>query len=344
MLSLHSGPVLRVYTGYGNGMSFNLHGHSLSLSPKPRNRHKQGVVRNTLALLRLFIVKPIQGAEIVLLFQNNEYNAMSAKDGFFKFEFKLNNKLGPGCHEAVVKLRKKDGKIIFETAAGFVVPRTNSYSCISDIDDTFLISHSGNLRKRLYVLFTENAHSRRPFEGAVKLYRMLSGLGADDPATHTFFYVSSSEWNLYHYIREFIFRQQLPEGIMLLNQIKTFSGLLKTGQGNHQGKFFRITRILEHFPEQKFILLGDDTQKDPDIYNSITKHFPNNFLCVYIRRVGTPEREHVLLVKNEIEARGIPFLYFAHSADAIDHSTELGIIKKREEISLTLNNIPKSKK
>jgi phosphatidate phosphatase APP1 len=103
----------------------------------------------------------------------------------------------------VSMLDRFNGNPIATGKAGLVVPYVNQFAFISDIDDTFLISHSGNLRKRLFVLLTENARSRKPFEGVVNHYNLLSLAGALEKTNNAFFYVSSSEWNLYEYIREF---------------------------------------------------------------------------------------------------------------------------------------------
>ena len=78
---------------------------------------------------------------------------------------------------------------------------------------------------------------------------------------------------------------------------------------------------------QKFVLLGDDSQKDIDIYSSIVEHFPQNVYCVYIRRVGTPKKENVLLKQKIIENKGIFFCYFSHSEEAILHSKKIGLIE-----------------
>ena len=86
-------------------------------------------------------------------------------------------------------------------------------------------------------------------------------------------------------------------------------------------------KIIEAYPAQKFVLLGDDSQKDTDIYTSIVEHFPQNVYCVYIRRVGTPEKPHVLLKQQIVQQKGIHFCYFAHSEDAILHSKSIGLIK-----------------
>ena len=90
--------------------------------------------------------------------------------------------------------------------------------------------------------------------------------------------------------------------------------------------YTRIVKIIEAYPSQKFVLLGDDSQKDIDIYTSIVEHFPQNVHCVYIRRVGTHEKENVLLKQKVIEKKGIHFCYFAHSEEAISHSQKIGLI------------------
>lgn len=327
LFRLRRGPSLKLYTGFGNEHTCTIYGHALSLCPLPRKNYRKFFLVNSLALLRLFMVKPMKNATVKLLWNGIEQEAVTAKDGFFKFEWQPSPQLAPGSYpvKALLMKRGSDRKITATAEAEIIVPSRTSFAFISDIDDTFLISHSSNLRKRLFVLLTENARSRRPFEGAVQHYRLLHGVDDNTESDNAFFYVSSSEWNLYDYIREFIRQNKLPEGVLLLNTIKTFSKIFSTGQSNHDGKFFRIMRILEAYPEQKFILLGDDSQKDIDIYASVVQYFPQNIYCVYIRRVREPEKPHVREKQKEIEAAGVKFFYFAHSDEAMAHSKATGI-------------------
>ncbi len=180
------------------------------------------------------------------------------------------------------------------------------------------------------MLLTEIAHSRKPFEGVVKHYQLLSRAGAAHAESNPFFFVSSSEWNLYDYIREFAIKQQLPQGVYLLNQLKLFSQLWKTGQNNHSTKFMRIVRILEAYPEQRFILLGDDTQEDPTIYASIVSHFPGKILAVYLRKVRKKTKPTVLPAIKKMKEAGVICCYFAHSSEAISHSVSIGLVETPE--------------
>ena len=318
---------VRVYHGYGYNQQLNIHGHVLRLSPIPRRKYRKSFVRNTLALLRLFIVKPFSGVKVRLQWNGSSYETLTDGDGFFRFEWQAEGVKDPGWHSVKVEALLNTNPIAIGEGSVFI-PFSSQYGFISDIDDTFLVSHSSNLRKRLFVLFTQNARSRRPFEGAVEHYQLLSKGNTSSQHPNPFFYVSSSEWNLYDYILEFTRVHQIPEGVFLLNQLKLFSQLLKTGQSHHQTKFTRIARILEHYPHQKFILLGDSSQQDPYIYEAIVSHFPAQIFAVYIRDINRKNKQKASDVLKKIEGNGVHCCFFAHSSEAIEHSRSIGLIEK----------------
>ncbi|MFT3910483.1 MAG: DUF2183 domain-containing protein [Ferruginibacter sp.] len=320
-------PVVRLYTGYGNKTHCFLYGHVFSLSPLPRKKHRKDILLNTLALLRLFMVKTKKGVVLQFVWAGKKYITRSEADGFFKFEWEPAVALAAGTHHVeVAMLDGIDGNIIANAKAALIIPHYNEFAFISDIDDTFLVSYSSNLRKRLFVLLTENALSRKPFDGVVNHYQLLSNAHAPENTSNPFFYVSSSEWNLYTYIRDFSAQNKLPEGVYLLNQVKKFKQVFKTGQNNHGTKFMRITRVLEAYPEHRFVLLGDDSQADPSIYASAAEHFSSQIFCVYIRKVGKISKQDVTEKLNTIEKKGIHCCYFTHSSEAVAHSRSIGLI------------------
>ena len=326
-LRLTNDPVIKVYTGYGNSEKLIIFGHALGLSPLPRKKYRKNIFTNSYGLLRMFMIRPLRRTSIRLRWDDKVFESQTENDGFFKFEWEPGKILVPGWYSVTVWIAHPTRKSKFTEARGDVlVSYPNKHCFISDIDDTFLISHSHNLRKRLYVLLTKNARSRKPFESVVKYYQLLSKSGADEGSFNAFFYVSSSEWNLYDYISEFSNEQGLPKGIYLLSQMKPLAQLLKSGQNNHGTKFARIVRIIESYPGQQFVLYGDDSQEDPNIYLSIAEHFPGKITAVYIRHVRKSSKEKILLIQEKIQQRGIPFCYFLHSEEAIEHSRNIGIL------------------
>jgi phosphatidate phosphatase APP1 len=89
----------------------------------------------------------------------------------------------------------------------------------------------------------------------------------------------------------------------------------------------RIVRILEHYPSQRFVLLGDSSQMDPDIYAAVVKHFPRQVHAVYIRDVHKKNKQKASGILEAIEAEGVPCCFFEHSSEALEHSRRIGLIK-----------------
>lgn len=330
-LGLTNVPTVKVYRGYGQSESLSLYGHVFKLSPIPPRRYRKSFIHNTLALLRLFIVKPFPGVDVRMEWEGQVLECKADNDGFFKFDWKDRPPLPTGWHEVKVTASTEE-KIIAVSTGQIYVPHETQYGFISDIDDTFLVSHSANLRKRLYVLFTQNARSRKPFDGSAHHYQLLSTGNTTPDAPNPFFFVSSSEWNLYDYINEFANTNEIPKGVYLLNQLKQIGELFKTGQNNHQGKFTRIVRILETYPKQRFVLLGDSSQHDPYIYEAVVKHFPRQIHAVYIRDVYDKNHQKARDVLYKIEGAGVPCCFFRHSSEAIMHSKKIGLISEKQVV------------
>ena len=327
LFRLNDHPVIKVYNGFGNPEKIIVLGHVLKLSPMPRKTYRQNWITNLFSILRLFMVIPFYNAKISIEWDGSIYHTRAEKDGFFRLEIFPPKAANEGWQNVLVTLEEKKHHLQkIEKAGKIYIPFASAHAFISDIDDTFLISHSARLRRRLYVLFTKNARSRKPFEGVVNHYQLLAGAGQNEDKKNPFFYVSSSEWNLYDFIVEFSRANDLPKGVFLLNQLKKISQFWKSGQDKHTGKFTRIVRIIEAYPHLQFILLGDDSQQDPAIYSSIVAHFPEKIFAVYIRRVHQLNAENAQLIIDTIESKGVNCCYFEHSAEAVIHSKMIGLI------------------
>jgi phosphatidate phosphatase APP1 len=330
LFRLTNDPMVKVYHGYGSATSIIVFGHVFSLGPLPRKKYRKNFWTNTFALLRSFMVVRVPNAKVRFRFNSIVLDSATADDGFFRFEWKCVTVVAPGLYKVQVDYLSSEveNMVLATGESTIIIPHPNQYAYVSDIDDTFLISHSSNLRKRLYVLFTKNAHSRKPFEGVVNHYQLLAKAYTENNNQNPFFYVSSSEWNLYDFIKEFCRKNAMPEGVFLLSQIKRLSEVWKTGATKHSTKFMRIARILEGYPKQKFVLLGDDSQQDPVIYARIVEHFPGRIVCVYLRHVYEKNLHNVKEEIKKIENAGVQWCHFTNSKEAIEHSYKIGLIPK----------------
>lgn len=322
---INTGTVVKVHHGFGTTAHMEISGHVLALSPRKQEKFSARFWKNTLSLLRLFMVRPVAGATVQVHWGKQCIDAVTDETGYFHADWTPEAPVEEGWHKIVVTYKQSDEQVI-AGAGMLLVPAASKYAIASDIDDTFLISHSGDLLRRLYVLFTSNARTRRPFEDVVDHYRLLQQ-GDNDGAERPFFYVSSSEWNLYEYIHEFVFSYGLPNGIFLLSQMKQLHQFWKTGQGKHKAKYFKIARLLVTYPEKQFILLGDDSQEDPNIYRQLVLDFPDRIVCVYLRHVRRERLTATRVQEKLIKEAGVEICYFTHSRTAIAHSRSIGLIK-----------------
>jgi phosphatidate phosphatase APP1 len=332
LLRLNHHPVIKVYHGYGNEKKIVVMGHVLKLSPFPRKTYRPNWLVNLFSMLRMFMVIPYSGAKISIEWQEMTYYATAGEDGFFKFEFFPEIPVVKGWQKIEVTLEEEKYRHrMINGVSEIYVPYPSQHGFISDIDDTFLISYSARFRRKLYVLFTKNAHSRKPFKGVVKHYQLLARHNRVAENQNPFFYVSGSEWNLYSLITEFAQVNSMPKGIFLLSKIKGLQQFWKTGSTNLMTKFARIVRIIEDFPHLQFVLLGDDTQIDVSIYLSVVKHFPGKIFAVYIRQVGKRKKQQALDHLKEMENLSVPCCYFRHSAEAIIHSEKIGLADQKSK-------------
>jgi phosphatidate phosphatase APP1 len=317
---------LKIYKGYGHTHHLVVYGHLLQGNPTIRERFTQNIFYNIRHLIRLFSIHPIADARIQLQHQATLLETRTQEDGFFEFHWESPQELTAGFQSITVSYLDKEGKVLQEVLGELYIPHSVQLGVISDIDDTILISYSSRLLKRLRVLFTRQPHSRKTFADIVHYFTLLSVSHTTPDLPNPFFYVSSSEWNLYDDLTEFFSHNHLPEGVLLLNKIKRLQELGASGQTQHHNKLVRIERIMRMFPKQRFVLYGDNSQQDPAIYVSIAKQFPQNVVAIYIRSVQAKKKVATKRVLAELAHTSIQTLLFEHTREAMLHSASVGLL------------------
>jgi phosphatidate phosphatase APP1 len=150
-------------------------------------------------------------------------------------------------------------------------------SVISDIDDTIKDSNVLDKKELLKKTFLKEFSA---VKGMSDVYQHWQQLG------YQFHYVSSSPWQLYPVLSDFIDNHAFPEGSMHLKLFRlkdeSFFNIMATPE---EGKIPTITTLLETYPERQFILVGDSGEKDPDIYATIARKYPGRIIKIYIHNV-----------------------------------------------------------
>ncbi|NMH27582.1 App1 family protein [Flavobacterium silvaticum] len=328
-------PLLKLYRGYANEEELIVMGHVFRPTTRAEYDFQKKRFRNARSVIRMYRIKTQKNADVYLHLNDETIHTKTLDDGYFKFSIPIKSKdkdgdgipdVDYGWMDYRVSLHYNGKEIV--TKSSFVRPHTGNLGFISDIDDTFLVSHTRNPFKKLYILLFRNVNSRKVFEGAVPHYQALSTAGRNNKnEENAFFYVSSSEWNLYRFIVDFTELHDLPRAVLLLKDIKTsLLDFFVTGRGDHNHKFEKIKHILEFYPHLKYTLLGDDSQHDPFLYEDICKIFPVNVIAVYIRQTGSEKKGKAVEALKNMESMNVATCYFRDSHEAIEHSKRIGLI------------------
>ena len=239
--------------------------------------------------------------------------AVAAESGVVPIELEL---LAPA---AAAPVRASADAMLAAPSSRFIV--------ISDIDDTVLQSHVTSIVQALRTVLLGNARTRLPFPGVAAFYRALrAGAGGDE--RNPIFYVSSSPWNLYDLLVDFLDHQGIPAGPLTL---RDWDMELRALRGGHlKGyKDAAIRDILDAFAPLPVILIGDSSQRDPEIYRDLVREYPERVLAIYIRDVKrTPERHAAIAaLVREVEAARSVLVLAEDTMAAARHAAERGYIR-----------------
>jgi phosphatidate phosphatase APP1 len=168
-------------------------------------------------------------------------------------------------------------------AALLVHDPRNTLGIISDIDDTILVSEVNDKTRLLRNSLTLPPEQRLAVPGMAALYQRWSQRNPN-PAATPVFYVSASPRQLSDGIRRFLRLQGFPPGVLQLKDVGPGSSDPLWDQQGY--KVRRISAILQAFPGVRFVLLGDDGERDPESYAQLQAQFPAQVAGVWIRHVN----------------------------------------------------------
>jgi phosphatidate phosphatase APP1 len=235
-------------------------------------------------------------------------------EGFIRDWVVLDAPPPPGWGSIALELHDPAGGVSSAGRALYLTPPASAaFGIISDMDDTVLQSHVTDFIRAARMVLLENARTRLPFPGVAAFYRALQE-GRTGGAGNPIFYVSSSPWNLYDVVEEFLEAQQIPAGPLLLRDWDLGPSVLR----NAAYKTGVIREILTAYPLLPFILVGDSGQEDPEIYADIVATHPGRILAAYIRSVRQdPERSPAIRDLAERVSRGGSTLVLADDTLAV---------------------------
>jgi phosphatidate phosphatase APP1 len=313
------------YRGYGTSREFFLRGRVLEEAGITCAGRDDSVWKNILNMLRRFASDEVAGARVMASFEGMQVETTADVEGYFEVRFQLAEPLdGPGgWHQVGLELLSPPspggGKV---RSKGYVlVPYGARFGVISDLDDTVVRSSATNLLKMAWIVVRNNAHTRLPFDGVAAFYRALQ-LGPDSRSSNPVFYVSSSPWNIYDMLVDFLNVHGVPHGPLFLKDWSL--RVLGKHRDYKTGVIRRLLRTYENLP---FVLIGDSGEEDPEIYLQAVQEHQGRIKAVYIRDVTSVERDaEVRAMADEARMIGTEMVAVPDTTAAAEHAASIGLI------------------
>ncbi len=255
------------------------------------------------------------------------------EEGYFKFNISSGDEYLAEPPELEIRLTLIDSILKIQNKVEalnkvLIVSGGTAYGIISDIDDTIVPTGATRFLEMIKTTFFKNAHSRIPFPGVAAFYHALAkGISGND--NNPLFYVSSSPWNLYDFLNEFMDIHGIPRGPLMLRDIGLSRDyFIAVDHTDH--KLMQVERIFKVISDIPFILIGDSGQHDAEIYLQVIKDFPGRVKMVYIRDVDSRKHEKVLKTANEIKSLGVEPLLVKDTVEAARHAVTKGWIAEND--------------
>lgn len=316
------------YTGHGTPHLVHVKGRVRERPGVGKARRSDSRVENLADIVRQFTATAIPGATVRLRLAGTELDVTADSDGYFRASMHPVSPLTAGWHEVTAELvgsRLVDPAPVPVPGRVLIPPADADFAIISDLDDTVIRSGITNPLRAASTLLLNNATTRTPFPGVAVFYRALRA-GPSGAAANPLFYVSSSPWNLYDLVVEFLARQGIPEGPLFLRAWGLDADALPGG-GHSAHKSELIHGLLATYPHLSFVLIGDSGQQDPEIYRDVVISWPGRVLAVYIRDVTDTDRlRRVQEMAREVREAGVAFELVADTAAAARHAAGLGLL------------------
>ncbi|HWL39199.1 MAG TPA: phosphatase domain-containing protein [Gemmatimonadaceae bacterium] len=319
------------YRGYGDASRAHVYGRVLEKPGVGASTDADSTLRNLLNTWRRAESDPIAFARVRVEYAGTAHEIRADDEGFFGGwivpDIPVVTDAEWTRYEATVVSSLPVGIEAAKGAGEILLPGpTARFGVISDIDDTVIQSRVSNFLQAARTVMLGNARTRLPFPGVAAFYQALRN-GASGNERNPVFYVSSSPWNIYDVITEFMDLQEVPRGPLLLRDWDISLGSLAS-ERHYEHKGAAIRDILQLYANMPFMLIGDTSQHDPEIYKDIVSEFPDRIRAIYIRDVtGTATRQSAVKeLARQVLAAGSVLVLAEDTLGAARHAAEQGWI------------------
>ena len=238
--------------------------------------------------------------------------------------------LEPGWHRVHATLVPEvvDAEVVSGRGRVLVPNPHAPFAVISDVDDTILRSRVTEGLRAMLTTLVGDANRRDAIPGMASLYRGLNRGPAEAgvrAALPSFFYVSTGSWAMYPLLTKFLQGRGFPRGPLFLTDWgPTDRYIVRSGTEHKRNA---IGRLLNGYPDLRFVLIGDSGQADPEVYLEFAGSHPSQVAAIIIVDVGDhlADRAQQLTARSvEAQANGVQLHFVRDALQAAEVLAELG--------------------
>jgi phosphatidate phosphatase APP1 len=306
-------PTVAAFPGYGGEGWIRVLGRVLIAPPAPtRSRGAYAGVRGW----RSFAAVPIGFAQVSVNVDGVRHDVVADRGGVV--DTVLPARLPVGWQTITMSV---EGGAEVE-ASVFIVGAQVRFGVVSDIDDTVMVTALPRPLIAAWNSFVVDEHARQPVPGMSVLMERIVRENPGSPVV----YLSTGAWNVGPTLMRFLTRHLFPAGALLLTDWgPTHDRWFRSGQAHKRAN---LDRLATEFPHVTWLLIGDDGQRDDDIYTSFTSDHPDNVAAVAIRRLSPAEA--VLAggrtAVNDHAAARVPWVTGDDGAGLLERLEEVGVL------------------
>lgn len=193
-----------------------------------------------------------------------------------------------------------------------VVGDDETLGIVSDLDDTVMVSNVPRILVAVWHQLVDRVSAREAVPGMARLLRVLAEAEARisrEEATHPgprrsgsapgrslpdpripspVVYLSTGPWNVQPTVRDFLERLSYPRGAFLMTDFgPSNTGWFRSGP---EHKRRELRRLADELPQVRWVLVGDDGQRDPEIYAEFAREYPAHVAGIAIRSLSPLEQ------------------------------------------------------
>ncbi len=227
---------------------------------------------------RQFLTLALDNVELVVTVDGREHRVRSTAGGYVDVVLPWPG--GSGWHEIQVCGQRSTPVM----ARVRIVGPDERDGIISDIDDTVMVTAIPRPLLAFWNSFVRVESTRKPVPGMPDFFaRVLR----DKPDAFVA-YLSTGAWNVAPSLQRFLRTHGYPEGPLLMTDWgPSVERWFRSGRSH---KHATLRRLVKELPNLTWVLIGDDGQHDPQLYDDLICDAPRRVELVAIRELTAAEQ------------------------------------------------------